>query len=69
MTAPEHQPKVLLTGAAGHLGRHIARCLASIAGGLALSDIDAGRLADAAGWIAAGKGGRTRSGADPRPRW
>lgn len=56
---------MLLTGAAGHLGRHIARCLASSAGGLALSDIDAGRLADVAGWIEAGKGRRTRSGRDP----
>lgn len=65
MTTPEHQPKVLLTGAAGHLGRHIARRLASSAGGLALSDIDAGRLADAASWIAARKGERTRSGGDP----
>ena len=67
MNGSHRLPSVLLTGAAGHLGRHIARCLASSAGGLALSDIDAARLADAAGWIAAGEGGRTRSGGGSAP--
>ena len=45
MTTPEHQPKVLLTGAAGHLGRRIATRLASSGCRLALCDVDAARLA------------------------
>lgn len=56
---------MLLTGAAGHLGQHIAHRLASSAAGLALSDVDAGRLADAAGRIAERGGGQPRSAPDP----
>jgi len=61
MTGKHRQPNVLITGAAGHLGRHIALRLAPSVAGLALSDIDSDRLADTAGWIAAGKTERTRS--------
>ena len=62
--SPRH-PKVLLTGAAGHLGRHVAHCLASSAGGLALSDLDAELLVDAAGLIAGHGGARTPQAGDP----
>ena len=64
MTPPEHRPRVLLTGAAGHLGHHIAQRLASSAAGLALSDVDAERLMDAAGRITGRGGGRLRSAGD-----
>ena len=65
MTGSPRPPNVLLTGAAGHLGRHIARRLASSAAGLALSDIDGDRLADTAGWITDRGGGRTGSAGNP----
>lgn len=45
VTSPDHGPKVLLTGAAGHLGRRIASHLASSRCRLALCDVDAARLA------------------------
>ena len=61
MTGSRRPPNVLLTGAAGHLGRHIARRLASDATGLALSDLDGDRLADAADWITGHGVERTRS--------
>ena len=61
MTSNRRPPNVLLNGAAGHLGRHIALRLAPSVASLALSDIDTDRLADTAGWIAAGKRERTRS--------
>ena len=53
MTSGNRPPNVLLTGAAGHLGRHIARRLASSSGGLALSDVASDRLADCAASITA----------------
>ena len=65
MTANRRHPNVLLTGAAGHLGRHIARRLAPSAAGSALSDLDAERLVDVAGWIAGRGEGGTRSGGEP----
>ena len=65
MTGNHRPPNVLLTGAAGHLGRHIARRLASSAAGLALSDIDGDRLADTARWITDRGGGQTGSARDP----
>ena len=65
MNTPRHGLNVLLTGAAGHLGRHIARRLASSAAGLALSDINVDQLGDAAGWITGGAGERSRSSGDP----
>ena len=65
MTGSRRPPNVLLTGAAGYLGRHIARRLASSAAGLALSDIDSDRLADAAGWITDRGGGQTGSAGNP----
>ncbi len=40
MNSPRNGPNVLLTGAAGHLGRRIAVQLASAGGRLALCDID-----------------------------
>ncbi|MCY3785928.1 MAG: SDR family NAD(P)-dependent oxidoreductase [bacterium] len=48
MTSPAHRKKVLLTGAAGHLGRRIAAHLASSGCHLALSDVDAAGLASLA---------------------
>ena len=45
MTLPRHSPNVLITGAAGHLGRHIASGLAAAGGRLAICDVDAGGLA------------------------
>ena len=45
MSSPEHPPRVLLTGAAGHLGRQIATRLAATGCRLALCDVDAARLA------------------------
>ncbi len=45
MTIPRHSPNVLITGAAGHLGRHIASGLAAAGGRLAICDVDAGGLA------------------------
>ena len=44
MSSPRRQPNVLLTGAAGHLGRRIAVHLLSSGARLAACDIDAGRL-------------------------
>lgn len=44
MTTPDHGPKVLLTGAAGHLGRRIAAHLERSGCRLALCDVDAARL-------------------------
>lgn len=65
MTANRRHPNVLLTGAAGHLGRHIARRLAPSAAGLALSDLDAERLVDVAAWISDCDGAQTRPAGDP----
>ena len=65
MSGDGRGPNVLLTGAAGHLGRHIAHRLASSTAGLALSDVDGDRLADAAGCIP-GRGGE-RTGSAGRP--
>ena len=65
MTGYRRRPHVLVTGAAGHLGRHVARSLVPSAAGLALSDIDAERLADAAVWIAGHDGQRHRSAGSP----
>lgn len=48
MTTGRGRPNVLLTGAGGHLGRHIATGLASNVAGLALSDVNAGSLAEVA---------------------
>ena len=45
MTIPRHSPNVLITGAAGHLGRHIASGLAAGGARLAICDVDAGGLA------------------------
>lgn len=56
MTAGHPAPKVLLTGAAGHLGRHIARRLAPSAAGLALTDLDAGPLGEVASGLDGGDG-------------
>lgn len=65
MTSSRRRPNVLLTGAAGHLGQHIAQCLASGAADLALSDVDADRLADAAGRITECGGRQPRSAGNP----
>ena len=62
---PELRPRVLISGAAGHLGHHCAQRLASSAAGLALSDVDAERLMDAAGRITGHGEGPLRSGSDP----
>ena len=53
MIAPRYQPSVLLTGAAGHLGRRIAVHLVSSGARLAVCDIDAGRLQVLASELAA----------------
>ena len=45
-------PRVLLTGAAGHLGISVARRFAACTGGLALCDINAEQLARTAGELA-----------------
>jgi NAD(P)-dependent dehydrogenase (short-subunit alcohol dehydrogenase family) len=58
------RPNVLLTGAAGHLGRRIALRLVPGAGRLVLSDVDAEQLADAAAWVA-GHGGVARDRSKP----
>ena len=58
-------PNVLLTGAAGHLGRHIAHRLAPSAAGLALSDVDVERLVDATGVTTDRGGNQAGSTADP----
>ena len=60
MSGDHRPPNVLLTGAAGHLGLHIARRLASGVAGLALSDLDGDRLTDAAGWITGHDAGPAR---------
>ena len=65
MTGGNRSPNVLVTGAAGHLGRHIARRLASSAAGLALSDTDGGRLAEATAWITGGSEEPTPPASDP----
>ena len=52
MTAPRRGPDVLLTGAAGHLGRRIAIQLASAGAGLAICDVDDVGLARLAAEIA-----------------
>ncbi len=51
MTTGHRRPNVLLTGAAGHLGRHIAQSLASSVTGLALCDVNAERLSGVADGI------------------
>jgi len=52
VTSQELRPKVLLTGAAGHLGRRIATHLGSNGCHLALCDVDAARLASLAAELA-----------------
>ncbi len=57
VSSPEHPPKVLLTGAAGHLGRRIATRLAATGCRLALCDVDAARLATLATELGDGRAG------------
>ena len=68
LTSRRYAPKVLLTGAAGHLGRHIARRLSSGFAGLALSDVDGDRLADCAAWITDHGEAPTSPAGDPGAR-
>lgn len=65
MTGGNRSPSVLLTGAAGHLGQRIARRLAPSTAGLALTDLDGGRLADCAARITDRGEAPTSSADDP----
>ena len=58
MISPRHSPNVLVTGAAGHLGRRIAVHLASMGARLALCDIDTAGLDLLANEIATSCGGQ-----------
>ena len=58
-------PKVLLTGATGHLGRHIARRLVEAGAGLALTDLDAARLGEVARGLGGDVAGGERGGSAP----
>ncbi|MCE2532030.1 MAG: SDR family oxidoreductase [Acidimicrobiia bacterium] len=61
MSSPEQSPKVLLTGAAGHLGRQIATRLATTGCRLALCDVAGARLATLATELGDGRAGSTHS--------